>query len=534
LDPEEEIIAEDHAEDEVDGSIDEMDESYDSADPKLDSDDTDDVDSDEEPVLPAAEDDGEESEADDESALVAAADLATSLDQTSDPVRLYLKEIGRVDLLETHHELWLSARLQAAERLSVLKAGRASQNNRSDPHIAVQTEIFKDLRTALKRVIEDAKRLGQDKPDFRLILEEARQLRLAWALDTPSYLRAWLDTGLWGSDPAWEEMARNTLALFIDFFLLVPEVQERLSERLAGGSGLPSVRTFRRWLPEPEVIADDEDEVQALADEAQADLIRANLRLVVSVAKRYMGRGIAFQDLIQEGNIGLLRAVEKFDPAKGFKFSTYATWWIRQAISRAIADQARTIRIPVHMFETINRLMRTQRRLVQDLGREPTSEELALEMEFLEPEDLAEIRRVREADEHMSASLDRKWKRAAAKVRSIMRVAQEPMSLETPIGSEDSSQLGDFIEDDSMPEPVDAAAKELLKDQVENALSVLSERERQVLEMRFGLLDGKDYTLEEVGKYFNVTRERIRQIEAKALRKLRHPTRSRHLRDYLS
>jgi RNA polymerase primary sigma factor len=533
LDPEEEIIGEEQADDEVDESIDDMDETFDSSDLTLESDDGDEADDAEDDTsMVAAEEEADESET--EAALAAAADLASAVDQTSDPVRLYLKEIGRVDLLETHHELWLSARLQAAERLNVLKAGRASQNTRSDPYVAVQTEIFKDLRTAWKRVNEDAKRLGQDKPDYRLILEEARQLRLAWALDTPSYLRAWLDTGLWGSDPAWEELARNTLALFIDFFLLVPDVQERLSERLGEGKGLPSGRTFRRWLPESELIAEDEDEVQALADEAQADLIRANLRLVVSVAKRYMGRGIAFQDLIQEGNIGLLRAVEKFDPAKGFKFSTYATWWIRQAISRAIADQARTIRIPVHMFETINRLMRTQRRLVQDLGREPTSEELALEMDILEPEVLAEIRRVQQSDEHMSASLDRKWKRAAAKVRGIMRIAQEPMSLETPIGSEDSSQLGDFIEDDSMPEPVDAAAKELLKEQVENALAVLSERERQVLEMRFGLLDGKDYTLEEVGKYFNVTRERIRQIEAKALRKLRHPTRSRHLRDYLS
>ncbi len=345
---------------------------------------------------------------------------------TNDPVRMYLKEIGKVPLLTAAQEIDLARRIEAGE-----------------------------ISTELRDLVEEDGRVDQKR--LRQVVES------------------------------------------------VIAIRNHQVEKFGKVEGIGRDRVSKSYRPRTREDLDDFlRRVERDGQLAKRKLIEANLRLVVSIAKRYVGRGMLFLDLIQEGNLGLIRAVEKFDYSKGFKFSTYATWWIRQAITRAIADQARTIRIPVHMVETINKLVRIQRQLLQDLGREPTPEEIGRQMGI-----------------------------PAEKVREILKVSQEPVSLETPIGEEEDSHLGDFIEDSDAIVPVDAASFILLQEQLEAVLHTLSEREKKVIQLRFGLLDGHPRTLEEVGREFGVTRERIRQIESKTLSKLRHPSRSQKLRDYL-
>jgi len=456
-----------------------------------------------------------------------------SADLIDDPVRMYLREIGRVDLLEPHQEVWLCIIREAAAHLEELLQEIATA---PDPEVieAKVIDLYQDARSAWRNAQRLAEREGMEIPSVESFAAEVLQQQRVLLSQDESSLHRVMGPNQWGDDPVWRPIVLELLRAAIALYLLPPATAECIQAYLTENHRWPAVPRVRRCVTDQAMIFDWWKEVEVRAAEAQQMLVRANLRLVVNIAKRYIGRGVSFLDLIQEGNIGLLRAVEKFDYTRGYKFSTYATWWIRQAISRAIADQARTIRIPVHMVETINRLIRTQRQLMQELGREPTLDEIALKLNLLDPADAEAIKSARQDHRPLPPPLERKLRRAVAKVHRIMSISQEPMSLESPVGNEENSELSDFIEDENLPGPMDATSTHMLREQLRSILDELGDREREVLEMRFGLKDGRSHTLEEVGQAFNVTRERIRQIESKALRKLRHPGRSRKLRDFLT
>lgn len=474
-------------------------------------------------------------------------DPAYSLELSEDPVRLYLREIGQIHLLDANSEFRLATRNDGLKRIQSLE--KCFESDRDKP--GFWKHIFKVIIADLGDQCQvlttfNKKNRKFELPDFGLFLKEAQDLRFHWELDTPSYARHYLETWWEESKTARNKDRRQLISdaiqhsyqAFLNFYLLPVQVADVFLSIWHKKAKIPDSDHLIENLPDENTLKKSVEEFDHLSEESNQVIIRSNLRLVVSVAKHFLGRGISFLDLIQEGNMGLLRAVSKFDPSRGFKFSTYATWWIRQSISRHIAEQARTIRIPVHLFESISRLLRLQRSLMQKLGRNPTNEELALEAGFLNTltndENAAVLDYITtRGNTLLDDDLKRRLETASQKVESILKTAEEPVSLERPIGDEDSSQLGDFIEDDDAQDPEDAADIISLREKIEKDLENLTPKEREVLELRFGLLDGKDHTLEEVSDYFNVTRERIRQIEAKALRKLRHPTRSKLLKDYL-
>ncbi len=443
---------------------------------------------------------------------------------TDDPIQLYLRDINQSQLLDAKDEFHLANMIQAREHLATFQ----SQEIQLDV-----PAILTDLAATWEEIIKTAPKLGVDPPDQTEIINEAMLMHEQQLKSEHSYTRAYLDRPLWGSDREWESLAALMLRFYYDVYLLPPGwVRAQLLPLLGEAESVGQLISMVS-LPTETEMAESCHIVEENADWATERYVEFNLRLVISIAKRFRGRGIHMMDLIQEGNIGLLKAIQKFDPSKGFRFSTYATWWIKQSISRYILENARTIRIPVHMVEQISKLIKVQHDLVQILGRDPTFSELAVRSGFLSDEDVKAIDAIGGNRELAEPGLLHRWDEAAQKVENVIKMAEEPVSLESPVGDSDNSTLADYIEDEDSEEPIEEVLRSALKETVRQTLDSLNDRQKQVLELRFGLVDGVYHSLASVSEKIGITRERVRQIEASALRRLRDPSRSNPLQKFV-